>query len=213
MSLATLKKKTQSKYKNNSVGVQQFCIHGTHRNQGYIGQTSLSRSFPRTLAKGAYSRGHGGCCGTYTDVKPIISGVLSTEDSSIVKPSVLSSSGMLAKRNYCCDQTVKPNDYTNLNSQSSYLEHLKHKTTNSLSTTTSQSSPACPSDIQNPSTVKVSTVDPSIKSKLKPQCNYVKSAQELNISISQSDYLNRKKQTCNENPEFHRKSSVCKLLV
>jgi hypothetical protein len=211
MSLATLKKKTQSKYNNNSVGVQQFSINGTHRNQGYIGQTSLSRSLPRTLAKGAFNRGHGGCCGTYMDVTPVISGVSSTEDSSIVKPSVLSYSGMLAKRNYCCEKTIKPNDSTNLNSQSSYLEHFKNKLTTNLSTTNSSSN--CNLELDNPSTVKVSTVDPSMKSKLKPQCNYVKSEQELKTSISQSDYLSRKKQNCNENPEFHRKSSVCKLLV
>ena len=91
MSLATLKKKTQSKYQNSSVGVKQFSINGTNRNQGYVGQTSLSRSLPRTLAGGAFNKGHGGCCGKYTDLDtPVISAVTSTEDSSVVKSAVLS---------------------------------------------------------------------------------------------------------------------------
>ena len=128
MSLATLKKKTQSKYQNSSVGLKQFSINGTHRNQGYVGQTSLSRSLPRTLAGGAYNKGHGGCCDTYTDLNtPVVSGVKSTNDSSVVKSSVLSSKGMLAKRLRCCDPVVKPDNQTSLNSSSSYLEYLKNK--------------------------------------------------------------------------------------
>jgi hypothetical protein len=43
MSLATLKKKSAAKYNNNSVGLG-FALNGTHRNQGYVGQTSLSRA-------------------------------------------------------------------------------------------------------------------------------------------------------------------------
>ena len=66
MSIATLKRKTQTKYNNMSVGQSGFSINGTHRNQGYVGQTSLSRSLPRTLMRGNTVRGHGGCCGTFT---------------------------------------------------------------------------------------------------------------------------------------------------
>lgn len=130
MSLATLKRKTQSKYNNSSVGVNQFSLHGTHRNQGYIGQTSLSRTLPRTLAKGSYNKGHGGCCDTYTDLNtPVISSVKSTEDSSVIKSSVLSTKGMLSRRlqKNCCDNVVKPDGQTTINSQSSYLEYLKNK--------------------------------------------------------------------------------------
>ena len=128
MSLATLKKKTQTKYKNSSVGVEQFSINGTRRVQGYIGQTSLSRSLSRTLAGGAYNKGHGGCCGTHTNLNmPVLNGVKSTNDSSVVKSSVLSTKGMLAKRLRCCDSVVKPDNQTSLNSSSSYLEYLKNK--------------------------------------------------------------------------------------
>ena len=127
MSLATLKKKTQSKYRNSSVGLQQFSLNGTRRLQGYIGQTSLSRALPRTPAGGAYAKGHGGCCGTHPSDAAITSAVTNTNDSSVVKSSVLSSKGMLAKRLRCCDSVVKPDNQTSLNSSSSYLEYLKNK--------------------------------------------------------------------------------------
>ena len=61
MSIATLKRKSQTKYNNMSVGQPFFSLNGTHRNQGYVGQTSLSRSLPRTLMRGNVVRGHGGC--------------------------------------------------------------------------------------------------------------------------------------------------------
>jgi|LauGreDrversion4_1035100.scaffolds.fasta_scaffold14801_5 hypothetical protein len=93
MSLATLKKKTLAKYNNSSVQQRQFSINGTYRNQGYVGQSSLSRSLPKNG-----SQGYGGCCGSYLPVKPILSAVTSTEDNTFVKSSVLSTSGMLAKR-------------------------------------------------------------------------------------------------------------------
>jgi hypothetical protein len=48
MSITTLKRKTSAKYNNSSVGQKQFSINGTTKNQGWVGQTSLSRSFPMT---------------------------------------------------------------------------------------------------------------------------------------------------------------------
>ena len=98
MSIVTLKKKTQSKYNNNSVGFTNFSLNGSYRNQGYIGQTSLSRSLPRTLAKGNTLRGYGGCCGTFHITPSVLSAVTSTEDNHIVKSSVLDNDGMLATK-------------------------------------------------------------------------------------------------------------------
>ena len=66
MSIVALKKKTAAKYNNMSVNTKEgFSLNGTRRLQGYVGQTSLSRSLPRTLMRGTTIRGHGGCCGTY----------------------------------------------------------------------------------------------------------------------------------------------------
>ena len=60
MSIATLKKKTAAKYNNASVNVPQFSINGGYRNQGWVGQTTLSRSLPKTPMVGNTPKGHGG---------------------------------------------------------------------------------------------------------------------------------------------------------
>ena len=57
MSIVALKKKTAAKYNNMSVGVAQFSINGGHRNQGWVGQTALSRSIPKTPMRGGAARG------------------------------------------------------------------------------------------------------------------------------------------------------------
>ena len=98
MSIVALKKKTQARYNNNSVGLPQFSLNGTYRNQGYVGQTSLSRSLPRTLARGNTLRGSGGCCGKYNKSPSILSAVTSTENNQVVKSSVLSYDGMAATK-------------------------------------------------------------------------------------------------------------------
>ena len=101
MSIATLKKKTQSQYNNSSVGQKQFSINGTLRNQGYVGQTMLSRSLPKTLAKGSTLRGAGGCCGTFI-IHPIVqSGINYFNNPVVVKPSVVNTRGLLEKNKAC----------------------------------------------------------------------------------------------------------------
>jgi hypothetical protein len=111
MSIATLKRKTQTKYNNMSVNTKEgFSLNGTRRLQGYVGQTSLSRSLPRTLMRGQTIRGHGGCCGTYLITPIIQSSVTTTEDSTVLKSSVLNTRGMLANRFSCdpCNIVTKP---------------------------------------------------------------------------------------------------------
>ena len=88
MSIATLKKKTQHKYKTASVGQKQFSLNGSHCSQGYIGQTSLSRSLPTTSMRGTEARGHGGCCGVYHRAPIVSSAVVSLNDISVVKSTV-----------------------------------------------------------------------------------------------------------------------------
>lgn len=129
MSLATFKKKTQTQYRNMSVGQQGFSLNGTHRSQGYIGQTSLSRSLPRTLAKGNTIRGHGGCGGTYPVYPSIISAVNSTEDISVVKKSTLSNKGMLDTK-YRWIRRPLPFSSVGMKQvdQTDYLKYLKQKT-------------------------------------------------------------------------------------
>jgi hypothetical protein len=132
MSIATLKRKSNTKYNNMSVGQNGFSLNGTHRNQGYIGQTSLSRSLSQTPMKDGTPKGSGGCCGTYL-VTPIVqSAVKSTEDSSVVKKTVMNTSGMLSSRNRWAKRgapfsSVKPDNNNNVNSQTDYITRLQKK--------------------------------------------------------------------------------------
>lgn len=131
MSIATLKKKTQSKYNNNSVGFTNFSLNGSYRNQGYVGQTSLSRSLPRTLAKGNTLRGYGGCCGTFQISPSILSAVTSTEDNRIVKSSVLDNDSMIATK-YRWIRRPAPFSVVksdNNNNNTSAQDYIKHKST------------------------------------------------------------------------------------
>jgi len=104
MSLATLKKKTASKYKNNSANLPQFSLNGIHRNQGFVGQTSISRS---TVINTAVS-------------------------SEAIKPSVVSTYGMLAKRNRWVLRpqpfsTTKQTNALDENSSGVYTRELTNK--------------------------------------------------------------------------------------
>lgn len=96
MSLATLKKKTQSKYNAMSVNAGGFSLNGTRRIQGFVGQTTQGRYLPGGKMRGPESKGSGSCCGKYVNnpaESPFI-GCL-TEDPNVVKKSSLNNSGML----------------------------------------------------------------------------------------------------------------------
>jgi len=133
MSIATLKRKSLTQYNNMSVGQTGFSLNGTHRSQGYIGQTSLSRSLPKTPMKGDTIKGSGGCCGTYL-VTPIVqSAVKCTEDATVVKKTVMNNSGMLSSRNRWAKRgkpytSVKPDNNNNVNNQHDYITRLQKKT-------------------------------------------------------------------------------------
>jgi hypothetical protein len=130
MSIATLKKKSFTQYNNMSVGSKTgFSLNGTRRSQGYVGQTSLSRSLPRTLMKGDTIKGHGGCCGFYP-IKPIVqSAVTSLNDSSVVKSSVINNLGMINSRYRWIRRpapfsSVKPDVNNNINTQGQFIDNL-----------------------------------------------------------------------------------------
>ena len=142
MSIATLKRKTNTQYNNMSVNQKQFSLNGTHRSQGWVGQTMLSRSLPRTIFKGNVAKGWGGCCGSYLKRPIIQSAVLSTNNPNVVKPSVLSNTGLISTKYRWIRRpqpftSVKPDSTLNLNSASDY--------TTRLSRTTVQNIAKCPS--------------------------------------------------------------------
>jgi len=107
MSIATLKKKTSAKYNNMSVGAKQFSLNGTHRNQGYVGQSVISRSLPRTLMCGSTVRGYGTKHGGYKGGHIIQSSLNYQEDSSVVKSSVINTNGMLINKYECIGKCIE----------------------------------------------------------------------------------------------------------
>jgi hypothetical protein len=98
MSIVALKRKTAAKYNNNSAGHAQFSIVGTHRSQGFIGQSTQSRFLTRTLMRGDTARGHGGCCGSYPNMNITSSEICTLENSNVVKTSSKGNLGMLMSR-------------------------------------------------------------------------------------------------------------------
>lgn len=132
MSIVTLKRKTFAKYNNNSVNTPHgFSLNGTHRNQGYIGQTSLSRSFPRTPMKGNVAKGHGGCCGKYFQGHIIQSAVNSEEDPTVVKTSSLNTRGLIDTK-YRWIRRPLPftsvDKFHRVNTQGDYIQYIEQKT-------------------------------------------------------------------------------------
>jgi len=133
MSIVTLKKKTQTQYNNMSVGMKGFSLNGTRRSQGYVGQTSLSRSLPKTIMKGNVACGHGGHLGKFRKMPIVQSAVISLNNANVVKPSVLGTSGMIDTKYRWIDRpqpytTVKPDNNQHSNSQSDYITNLTKKT-------------------------------------------------------------------------------------
>jgi len=132
MSIATLKRKTQTQYNNMSVNSKHgFSLNGTTRSQGYIGQTTLSRSLPRTLMRDGAPRGHGGCCGTFVKHPIITSAVTSLNDPNIVKPSTINTLGMIEnkyKKSLHHEVSIKPDNNQNINTQNQYIKNLAKTT-------------------------------------------------------------------------------------
>jgi hypothetical protein len=133
MSLNTLKRKTQAKYNNASVNQKQFSINGGTRNQGWIGQTSLSRTVNRTLFRNGFPRGFGGNNGNFLISTICSSDINTTENSKIIKSSVLSTQGQLETQ-FRPEMfiTVKPDGNNNLNEQGLYIENLRIQTVNTI---------------------------------------------------------------------------------
>ena len=87
--------KNKSRGYNNPIsGIKNggFALNGTLRNQGYVGQDSLSRKYIRTPFKGNYPVGNGGHLGKYY-VNKIYSCSNCLNDPTIIKKSTMSNLG------------------------------------------------------------------------------------------------------------------------
>lgn len=187
MSIATLKRKTQTKYNNMSVNTGTgFSLNGTRRNQGYIGQTSLSRSLVRTLRNGTAVRGHGGCCADASKAPVLQSEFLCLEDNAVVKKSSLNTMGMLKRRynnkNY---KVVKPDMNNNINTAQDLIDKVKKETLN------------C--------TVSVIDTNPTISScdDCNPNESNITKPIESYMQISGTEYVEQLKKECLENDTFY----------
>jgi hypothetical protein len=133
MSIVALKRKAAATIHSSLAnGQKSFSLNGTHRNQGYVGQTSLSRSLPRTLMRGIGYRGSGGCCGKFPIGPRITSSIFSTEDPSVVKSSVVNTEGLIhTKYKYIWRAFPYSSFKTHSKYQGTqelYIENLKRKT-------------------------------------------------------------------------------------
>lgn len=180
MSLATLKKKTAHKYRNNSVNQPQFGLNGTHRNQGFIGQTSLSRPNIGRSASGVAFHEYGSVGGGKYNVHDLrTSSIHTTENSSVIKTSVLSSKGMLEKRTQWVRRpypfsSTKPGDALHQSSANDYII-FKRKTT-----------------LKEESERRNSTVctnEPSNGQSMNCPLPLVKTIEKIGVATSQGDYI------------------------
>ena len=137
MSIVALKRKTQHQYHNLSVGEKQFSLNGSRRLQGYVGQTSLSRSLPRTLMNGNTVRGHGGNQGQYHTAHIVTGGTglgnNILNDNRVIKSSVLDTNGLIMTKYRWIRRpqpymSVKPDTTLNLNTQQQYIDNLQRIT-------------------------------------------------------------------------------------
>ena len=200
MSIVALKRKTAAKYNNMSVGQPQFSLNGTRRSQGYVGQTMLSRSLPRTLMRGNTICGHGGLNGTYP-VKTIVTegtglGTNMMNYNRVVKSSVLDTNGQIMtqhrwiRRPYP-ETSVKYEDRTNNNSQSEYLKQLKRSTWEKIP----ENKP--PTTVNNTQCC-VDFMRTNYKNYLTSSTQPYSMAKPPKV-IDQSDYLWQSQQRCNDN--------------
>ena len=66
--LYMLRKKSERYFK--PISRIPFSTSNNLRNQGWVGQTSLSRSIAPPIYRGSAAQGYGGCCGQYPETEP-----------------------------------------------------------------------------------------------------------------------------------------------
>jgi hypothetical protein len=178
MSISTLSKKTKTLYHSMSVSSPQFSLNGGHRNQGFIGQTSLSRSFPRTLMKNDVVRGYGTCCGAYNISSIIQSSLTYQNDSNVIKKSSMNTSGLLSSKYRWMKRgmphtTIKPKNV----SQSELITRKKLKAVECVNDTKKDLIPPvikCDSGLPNAQKPRTKCISyDNIKDKYKSQSQYI----------------------------------------
>lgn len=140
MSIVALKRNSK-RYTNKLSSNKSFSLNGGYRNQGRVGQTSLSRSITGTKYRGAQPIGNGGCCGTYK-LTILNSNCPNSNNPNIIKNSSINTRGVIDSRvkyptsvfnpscvNSCLGSKPTVKDFSPLNkSQSSNITKIKNTT-------------------------------------------------------------------------------------
>jgi len=193
MSIVTLQRKT---YAKTGISHQNgFYLNGTHRSQGYVGQTNLSRHFTYTHMRHGAPVGHGGCC-TSNNPYMQLPAVTSLEDTHVVKPSTLSTSGMIRTK-YRWIRRGEPFAVvkSSANNQTDYLTKLKKRAVDECNLTKKNNvvigtCRSCPNtDI---------TTKSGVFSNHCRICNATETVSKKTLpgAMSQSDYLEKLHKTC-----------------
>lgn len=130
MSIATLKRKTENLYKVQSAG-KHFSINGTRRSQGWVGQTSLSRSLTRPTSNGNW----------------LTPELMNLNNPSIIKPSVVGTNGML---NMHYRWINRPQPYTSVKSDNNLNNSISSDHTTNITNYTIKNV-----DTSNKNTIKI----------------------------------------------------------
>ena len=117
-------------------GSEGFSINGGRRSSSYIGK-GYSMSKNGTPFRGVYPVGWGGCCGTYKKIEPVYNVnevIVQGDQFEYIKPSVLSTYGMLAKKyrwarngqypNYWVQPVFGASTQSDTKSQGNYVQNL-----------------------------------------------------------------------------------------
>lgn len=215
MSIVTLKRKTNAQYnKTSSHALPAFSLNGGHRDMlGYVGRDMISgRYLSRTLMRSGSANdavGYGGCCGQYEDnpSKRILygSGVISWNDPNIIKPSVVSTNGMLSKRYQCCKSHWTVKSFPDGND---LLEQKKQNAMCGVSISKQlQTNTVCPGVIceAHPSFFKTNYIRGNLSHTGSTNAKDAKKDTQ-HMPILQSEYLWGKKMSCAKNVTFPEQS-------
>ena len=181
-------------HKHSNGGDQGFSLNGTHRNHTYVGQTNSSRTTPLPQNN--------------------VLCVCKDYNATVVIPSVVGSSGMLAtkyrwiRRGYPFT-SVKPDHTNHLNRASDYTENLAKRTLKCVVSDATRATPTC------------SAYDPEIPRLAKTKTSYYNTAcpnllnynKVAHKTVDQGEYIKRINNKCVENDVLQHEVSVCRTPV
>lgn len=195
MSLATFKKKSViiSGTNISGKGPEGFSLYGRYRNKGGVGRDSI-RSSSGTPMNGKYAYGYGGTYGNYkTEIVYNVNQASADGSQSLyVKPTVLSTYGMLQKRYRCIYNGTYPTNVV----KNIYTGNLTDNKSQGVYIRNLESSRLCVQDInEKEKYIQTCTNKCNNNQTTTSGGNYVK---PINGALDQSSYLLYVTKRCNQ---------------